>query len=579
MKVLKPLLLFTLSLFITNMSLAQEQLKHKKKIYSSPEGKLFINKDLPVYFWITTSAEDKEAQPFLLSPAKNSKKYANPMYLDTEGYNTFRSPYQVDPVTKKIVSPRQDIIYEMYADSKAPKSKFIFGSKKYYKEKDVFFFGEKINLSIKSFDELSGVQAIYYSINESPYLKLDKTVELNNETLYNIKFYSVDNVGNVEKPKHIKIKIDLTTPTSKLEIDKDLHENIISIRSKILLKANDFNSSVKTIFYSIDNNSSKKYTTPITVSNLTEGEHTISYYAIDNTGNKEPSQKYLFYLDKSAPVVVDELIGNTFIANGREYSSGRSKVKLTTVDNKAGIKEVSYSINKGKFIKYTQPFYLKKSGKLEILVSAVDNVNNKKTIRIMSNRDNIPYVDLSGPILEHKFIGAKYTFKGTTFITRNTQINLKAKDLASGFKRLEYSINNTGIKNYKTPFKVETEGIHQILYSGYDFVDNLSTKTFSFVEDNTGPEIFHRFSIQSDNTKNIKNKIFPSFPQHTVLFLSSTDKLVGFDKLQYSINGNSFKPYAGLIKGFVKNKLYSIKVKSLDKLGNKNEKIIEFYIE
>ena len=55
---------------------------------------------------------------------------------------------------------------------------------------------------------------------------------------------------------------------------------------------------------------------------LSEGEHTISYFSEDILGNKEDEKSFDFYLDKSAPKVIDEIIGNTFIANGKEYYSG-----------------------------------------------------------------------------------------------------------------------------------------------------------------------------------------------------------------------------------------------------------------
>ena len=110
-------------------------------------------------------------------------------------------------------------------------------------------------------------------------------------------------------------------------------------------------------------------------------------------------------------------------------------------------------------------------------------------------------------------------------------------------------------------------------------MDNSSTNTFIIVEDNTGPEIFFRFSILSEKTKNIDGANYSIYPNHVVLFLSSTDSSVGFDKLLYSVNGAPDKDYTSLITGFQKNKVYKINVTSVDKLGNKSQKTIEFYIE
>jgi hypothetical protein len=579
MKVLKFTILYVLALvLISSVALAQEQLSHKKKMFRSSEGKLYINKDLPIYFRISISGDD-DAESHLLNPAEDSKKYANPMYLDTEGYNTFRSPYKVDTVTKKTVYPLEDIIYELYADSRAPTTKFSFENKKYYKNSDVYYFGEIMDLKFHATDAMSGVETTYYSINGTPFVKLTGDIKLDKEILYEIKYYSVDNVGNAEKVKAITVKIDITKPTTKLSVDTDIHNNIISPRSKIVLEASDENSKVKKTVFSINGGTWYNYNTPVVISGLKEGDHKISYYSIDNAGNEEAPKEYSFYLDKSAPMVVDELLGNTFIANGKEYSSGRSKVKLTAMDNKAGVREIRYSINDGEFLEYTKPFYLNKSGKLKIQTFVTDKVNNQKITTILSSKSNISYVDLSGPTLGHRFIGQHFVSKDTVFITKNTKISLAANDDASGVKRMEYSLDNGEIIDYESPFKIGKEGIHNITYTGYDFVDNSSTHKFTCVEDNSGPEIYFRFSILVNKTKEIDGKIYEVFPSHVVLFLSSTDSSVGFQKISYSTNGNQYKPYTSLIKGFSKEKFYTVKVKSVDKLGNLSEKTIEFYIE
>jgi len=572
-------LIVTLSLvFISSWIQSQEPLKHKKKMYRAEDGKLYANKDLPLYFRIATS-DDADAETFLLMPSEDSKKYANPMYLDTEGYNTFRSPSKVDTVTKQVVYPISDVIFEMYADSKAPVTKFDFQNKKYYKKDSIYYFGEKLVVKFTTYDATSGLEDTYISIDGQPYNKLASNIELNQEKLYSIKYYSVDNVGNVESPKELYIKLDLTKPVTKLTVDPDLYNDIISPRSKIILEPKDDNSKVQKTVFSINGGTFYNYHKPIVISGLSEGEHTITYYSTDNTGNEEAPKEYKFYLDKTAPMIVDELIGNTFIANGREYSSGRSKVKLTAMDNKAGVQQIMYSINDGDFIEYSKPFYLSKSGKLSVKTFVTDNVNNQAINTIMTNKSNISYVDLSGPTLGHSFQGANFISKDTVYITSETKIILSAKDDASGSKRMEYNIDNGEIKAYEGGFSINNEGVHAITYTGYDNVDNSSTNTVICVEDNTGPEIFFRFSIISDKKRNIDGKQYDVYPNHVVLFLSSTDTSVGFDNMYYSVNGAAAKPYSSLIKGFQKEKLYSIDVTAADKLGNKSKKTIEFFIE
>ncbi|MEE4196610.1 MAG: hypothetical protein V2I54_03110 [Bacteroidales bacterium] len=568
--------IFLLTLSISSQS--QEPLTHPKKFHVSDEGKMYVHKEMPLYFRVSSSPE-ANAPSHLLIPAKDSKKYANPMYLDTEGYNTFRSPSKVDTVTRQVVYPVEDVIFEIYADSKPPATSFLFNNPDKYKKEDILYFDQPVTLTLKATDALSGVESIYYSSNGQSYRRLDEPVVLDQEILYTIHYYAVDHVGNVENPQTVSVKIDLTAPETRLSVSTDEYNDILSPRSKIILEATDDNSKVKHTRFSIDGGTEYTFQQPFSLSKLTEGEHSLTYYSVDHAGNCEEQKEYSFYLDKTAPMVVDELIGNTFIANGREYSSGRSKVKLTAMDNKSGVKEIRYSINDGEFQVYTQPFFLNQSGKLKIQTFVSDHVNNQQIGTIMTDQSNIAYVDLSGPVLGHHFIGPNFISKDTTFITRDTKISLSASDNASGTKRIMYTIDQGTMQEYNQPFSINQEGLHVINYLGYDNVDNSSNQSFNCVEDNTGPEIFYRFSMLSEKTKKIGPKTYDVYPGHVVLFLSSTDALVGFDKMTYSVNGSSVKSYNSLIKDFNENQVYHIDIQSFDKLGNSSEKAIEFFIE
>ncbi|OFX24688.1 MAG: hypothetical protein A2041_14990 [Bacteroidetes bacterium GWA2_31_9b] len=576
LKFLAALILFV-SFFHNNLQ-SQEPLQHVKKIYTSPEGVMYINKDLPLYFWVSTTDKDNATQ-YLLNPAQDSKKYVNPSYLDTEGYNTFRSPSKVDTITKQVVIPEQDIIWELYSDSKPPVTSFSFENKSYFKNSDIYYFNQKFELQFKSIDATSGVESTYYSINGSPFLEFKDNIQIENETLHEIKFYSVDHVGNVETPKSIKIQVDITKPQTEKTIEGDIYSTILSPRSSIKLAATDENSKVKTIFYSFNEGAVQTYRQAIQLATFKEGEHVLYYYSVDNSGNEEEKKSFSFYLDKTAPMLVDELIGNTFVANGREYSSGRSKVKLTAMDNKSGVKEIRYSINDGEFILYEQPFYLSKSGQLKLQTFSIDNVNNQKVTTIMTDKSNISYVDLSGPQLGHTFEGPNFISRDTVFITSSTKIRLSARDDAAGYKRLEFTLDNAAVEEYTKPFTINNEGLHIVNYSGYDNVENSNTNTIATFIDNTGPQIFFRFSIVSENSIDVKGKLLNVYPSHVVLFLSSTDMSVGYDKMYYSINGLTQKQYTSLISDFQKNKAYTIDVVSVDKLGNKSTQTIEFFIE
>ncbi|MEA3317848.1 MAG: Ig-like domain-containing protein [Bacteroidota bacterium] len=570
-------ILVILSILLSVQSFAQKQLKHNKKIYKTPEGKLYINKALPIYLYLSDS-KDENAKKYRLQ-SKDSKKYTNPMYLDTEGYNTVRSPSKVDTATKKTVYPLEDIIFEVYSDSRAPRTSINFTDIKLFKKNGINYAGEKLEISFKQYDAMSGIDATYYSINGSNYSKFKEKLILDKEAEYILKYYSVDNVGNVEKANEIKFSIDLEAPKTSLAIDKDKHNNIISSRSKIILTAEDKISKVKKIFFQFDDNKTYHYSKAIIISGLKEGKHKLTYYSVDNINNQETEKTFDFYIDKTPPMIIDEILGNTFIANGKKYSSGRSKIKLTCMDNKAGVKNIKYSINNGDYIEYTKPFYINQSGELSIKAIVSDNVNNKRLAKMMTNKSNIAYVDLSGPNMGHRFGKPHFTIKDTTFIQKSTKIYLSSKDKESGVKKIEYTIDETKKETFNKPFTISNEGIHKINYTGYDNVNNSNISSFICFVDNTVPEIFHRFSVLSEKQKNINGKKIDIYPKHAILFLSATDTNVGLNTMHYSINGNNKLEYKSLIDNFDSNKFYKIKISASDKLNNSSTKTIEFFIE
>lgn len=555
--------------------LAQEDPKHEKKIYKNEEGKLYVNKDLPVYLSVSTTRDGSDSE---ILEGKNPT-YSSPMYLDSEGYNTIRSPWQVDPETKKVVYPKAEVIFELYADSQPPKTVIDFNSD------NIARVGEKVimkagSVSFTASDVTSGIEAIYYSIDNSPFQQYTEPINLSDEKLNSIKYYAVDNVGNAEDISSASIVIDNSAPSSSMNIEGDLSEDVLSTRSTILLSSQDNVSEKSKIFYSIDDGKTFVYSKPVSITSLSEGEHSITYFAVDDVDNNEEKKTYNFFLDKSAPRVIDEIIGNTFIANGKEYYSGRTKLKLVAMDNKAGVKEIRYSINGGEFMLYESPFYLSEPGNLNIEVLVMDKVNNRVRTSEFSDKNNlISYVDLAGPNLRHSVTGPSFTVKDTIYISKETLIKLNGTDDDSGFKEIDYQIDNGASNTYTEPFNIEAGGFHSITYNGYDNLSNSSTESMLCVVDNEGPEVFNRFSINSGKSKLVEGENVNVYPPHVVLFLSSTDKHAGLDKISYQVNEGSMLPYRSLIENFRKNTLYKINVSVVDKLGNENQEEIVFYIE
>lgn len=156
------------------------------------DGKIYYNKNLPVYFWISTTPNDNSGD--VLMTSHSTKSYANPMYFDTEGYNTLQTNYASDSLKKKFGHQE----YKIYADGYPPELNVYFrGSRKYVSGK--FYYNTQLKVEIKAKDYISGIEKIMYSINDEDYKVYTNPLSFEVPGKYKLTCYAVDIVGNQSK--------------------------------------------------------------------------------------------------------------------------------------------------------------------------------------------------------------------------------------------------------------------------------------------------------------------------------------------------------------------------------------------
>jgi len=576
----KLLIAFFIPFFLASALLAQDQTKHELKYYVDDNGKLFWNKKLPVYLRISPTPSDTG----LLMKSEATAQYTNPYYLDTEGKNRVRSRWATDQKTGKTIYPQMEVIWEVYADGIPPVSRIIFNNKAKYSKKGGDFFGDSLMIEIESRDATSGVEQIYYSINGEAYKIYSGSIKVDKEGAQSIKYYAVDKVGNVEKPREKKFTADITPPKTYYTITGIAEGEIIATTTKIYLNAQDSMSGLAKTYYRIDDGKDVLYRegTHIPIAKLPDGDHKLFIYSIDKVGNKEPETIFPFYLDKTAPIIAADILGDRYLMGEKIFFSGRTKMKLTAVDNKAGVEDIYYSVNGKKFDNYDQPFYLPNVPGIHIVkYFATDKMKNNsegETSRFEKYKHVVSriYVDLTGPILSHELVGPTYKSRDTLFISPLTQVKFKGIDGESGLQYISYSVNNESDEiKYGGNLNLKEEGFKHIVYYGYDNVNNRNrSELFAYV-DATGPEIIHTFSIAAQGTKDG----LPVYPPHVSLFLGAIDQLIGAKDLYYTINEGIEKRYSYYITGFKKDAVNTVKLKAKDHLANETIEEIKFYVE
>lgn len=571
--------LITFCFIVSALTSAFAQQGHKPKSHISEDGKIYWNRALPVYLRIASSPDDAGT----LLKSKKQAKYTNPLYLDTEGVNYIRTRHAVDAETMKLVSPQTEILMEVYADGKSPISTLTFSNSPKKLTNEKLYYGVGLLANFDAADQQSGVDQIYTQINNGDFKTFTKELTFATEGDYSIAYYSVDKVGNSEKIKEKKFTVDIQSPTTFHNINGLAKEYIIAKTSTMYFTSQDNLSGVAKTYYNFDDGEYKLYAGKnINFSSLDEGEHTLHYYSVDQVDNKESIKEFTFYFDKTAPIMAADVLGDRFIANDQIYFSGRTKLKLTAVDNKVGVKEIMYSVNKKPFSVYEQPFYLPSvSGVHSVRYYSVDNLSNKTQSHLTESgpeefKHNVSkvYVDLTGPDISFSVVGKSVRSRDTLFISPTTKIKLKGIDPESGIQKVTYSVDNTKEETtFSKPFEIPSAGFHSISYYGYDNVNNRNVADFFLFSDHEKPSIFFNFSSAPYNQKEDLNV----YATNVILYLAATDRHVGLSNIYYQINDSDFKTYAGAVKGFEKNKKYKLIIKAVDLLGNENLKSVEFF--
>ncbi len=545
--------------------IAQNQLDHPKHMYQDSLKRIFTHPTLPQYLFLSTDASGKEA---MRMESETSKSLTNPMHWDGSGVHNLRHQ---DLIEKTV------IVFEIYSDGVNPVTTSDFGTAPAHTSNGIRYYGSGLQVSLSAKDDMSGLEKIYYSIDGAAYAPYTKTLVFNQEKAYSLKFYAVDHVGNAETPHESAFYVDLGLPATSMAIEGDHFEDILSSRATLVLSSVEGKSGVKQISWKIDDNAEKAYTAPISLALLSQGEHTLTYYATDLVNNLEKAHTFTFFLDNVAPIVSDDIIGDRYVVGGKEYASGRTKVRLTALDNKSGLDAIYYRLNADPFQKYEEPFYLpNRSGQTAVYAYAVDKANNSnrrdnegKSIRTFA-------VDLSGPTLTYELLGPVFKTRDTSFVSPGTRLKLNAVDLEAGVNRIVYQINKGAESTYTEPLELKNAGIYLVDFFGFDNVENRNVSSFYVRVDDKGPEIFPRLSIEPISAKEGSTGVYPA---HVVLFFSATDDLSGYDKLFYSVNGGEEKLYVNPIGSFERGKDYVIKVRALDKLGNETHTELKFTTE
>jgi hypothetical protein len=425
-------------------------------------------------------------------------------------------------------------------------------------------------------DATSGVMEIYYQIDSGGYAVVYGTsavVTVYGNGIHTISYYATDYAGNQEFEKTETVKIDITPPTTILDIGLPQFTSVMDIyitsTTSFTLSAmdNPEGSEVASIYYRVyPTGTPPPQFEAGTAFQIVgdDGTYAIEYYSIDNAGNQEPLTTKTITLDNTPPTTT-KAVGTPSYTN---YVTSSTQFSLTTSDNGAGTESTYYRINSGSWKLYTSSFTLSgPDGTYTIEFYSIDKLGNIEGVNSQTHvLDNTPPSSsdsLSGTLGDNNW-----------YISTVTVTLLFGDGLGSGVAATYYKLDSGEVTTYSIPFPVTEDGWHTIEFWSVDKLGNEeSHKTDSFKIDKTAP------NTSASLNPNVPNGENGWYAVPVEVSLTRSDGTSGIAVTYYSINDEPPQVYT-IAFTLLDDGEYTIQFWSIDYAGNtETPKSISFKID
>jgi len=245
----------------------------------------------------------------------------------------------------------------------------------------------------------SGLKATYYQVGSGQATPYSAPITLTDATP--VSYWSVDNAGNVEVAHTITPQIDTSAPVIGDNITQPWYNSAVTVK----LTATDAGSGVKTFRYTLGDPSNPAtvwiaYTAPFKVSS--QGSYTVSYYAIDNVGNRADAQAVV-RIDTTAPVTTISKVSSGWYDQNVPLTFG-----ATDAAGGSGVAYTEYSTDGGATWNKGTAVTISTEGVTTVLARSKDNAGNVGTAKSSTVKidKTAPTITLTTPAN-----GAVYTLR------------------------------------------------------------------------------------------------------------------------------------------------------------------------
>nr|WP_203981251.1 chitobiase/beta-hexosaminidase C-terminal domain-containing protein [Planosporangium flavigriseum] len=359
---------------------------------------------------------------------------------------------------------------------------------------------------------------------------------------------------------------DTTPPQVSASVtgDKDAAGNYVG-SATVTISAQDTESGVDTVEYSLDGQPFTAYSSPVTVNQ--PGQHMVHYRAKDKAGNTSPEGMVSFTVvappaqDKTPPQVSAQVSGTK---DGAGNYVNSATVTISASDAESGVATVEYSLDGQPYAAYTAPVAVNQPGKHTVNYRATDKAGNTSNVGAVEFTVTSPPGDTTAPQVSAAVAGdkdASGNYVGSATVT------ISAQDSESGVATVEYALDQATFVGYSAPVSVNQPGQHTVRYRATDKAGNVSavgSVQFTVVTppapgDTTAPQVSAVIAGSMDWAWN--------YVDSATVTISATDAGSGVATIEYSVDGQAFAAYTAPLTINQPGR-HTVTYRATDKAGN-----------
>jgi hypothetical protein len=530
-----------------------------KRWYMHPKLGLMGPEGLPFELRISNSPDPgAESFPLVSGPGRPEKTAVS-------GFST--------PGRKRIslgIFPKAEPVFVLI-DGAAPKTELNQTGARRVDVGGVTYFGPGLKFAMSSEDNSAGISSglwkTLFSLDGTDFAPYTAPLtSFDHDGAYILRYYALDNVGNAEPLHTVAFTVDTHPPKTRLELQGPHHASTVAPVTRIALVSSDNLSGVAQVSYSIDHGKDTPYSEPFSIGKLSDGEHSLRYYAIDAVGNRENEQTWPFTVVGTVSAASYTLKGNTLERGGKIYTGAGSSIVLKPAEGDF----LFYSIDGSEAKPYAARIPAPNSGSHTLSFHAVDSLGNVGPSRTLSiSADSTP------PHCHIHFVGLQTVRDSLPVISGATRIVIQADPSPLGASTIEYSFDGKRWLPYSAPLTMKANGTASVMYRARDALSVTGpTEKQTMIVDNQGPVIGVLYSKPVETAGDTV-----AVELGTLMFVTAEDVPAGLDKITTKVDDQPEKVYRTPLSGFSLGKTHSIEIVAVDALGNRTQKLIHLRVK